>query len=240
MKELLLFRMMAYDAVRMDGRTTFTFFSDNGEANSESATIEHERQVVNWVFNYSGANHLLYDEINIPYSYRHHLEVQQPIIDNPRKKPGDIDVLLRDSGNIKQTIAIECKRVKGIVLEDGNEKVNKIEGLWSGIQQANALRELGFYKTYLMIFVVMDGRHQKNTSQIFRRISSEKLASVYDFSGFGDLHENVGIIICQISQTSGKAMYENGTIAWREHKRAKPQEQPLDMSNRIKMLTSAK
>ncbi|GIK70140.1 MAG: hypothetical protein BroJett020_14350 [Bacteroidota bacterium] len=225
--------MMAYDAVRMDGRTSFTFFGDDSDANEVSATVEHEKQMVNWLFNYSRANHLLYDEINIPYSYQHHLEVQQPIIDNPRKKPGDIDVLLRNPGSPQYSIAIECKRVKGRVLEDGQEKVNKIEGLWSGIQQANALRELGFYKTYLMIFVVMDGRFRKDTSQIFRRISSEKLASVYDFEGFGELHENVGIIICQIAQTSGKSVYETGTVALREHKKARQQEQFLELSNRI-------
>ena len=234
MKELLLFRMMAYDAVRIDGRTTLTFFRDESDEKSASATDEHEKQIVNWLFNYSRANDLLYDEIDIPYSYRHHLEVQQPLIDNPRKKPGDIDVLLRDSGNLKSSIAIECKRVKGRVLEDGNEKVNKIEGLWNGIQQANALREIGFYKTYLMIFVVMDGRHRKETSQMFRRISSEKLESIYDFEGFGELHENVGIIICQISQTTGKSVYETGTIAIREHKKAKPQEQSSDLSNKIR------
>lgn len=51
--------------------------------------------------------------------------VTQPVITDPSKKPGDIDLLICDGGRPHESIALQCKRVK----IRANQRMNKLETL---------------------------------------------------------------------------------------------------------------
>jgi hypothetical protein len=229
----IYFRQSAFDTQPFHGGTTYTFFNDSSEYSDERAIRIPEQQMVYWLFNMSGVKDLILEELDISPNCIHFLEVKEPIINGSTSKPGDIDVILCNKKYPQFSIALECKRVKVHFDESKNEYLNKVEGLMRGVHQANALFNLGFHKCYIFVMIITDGQNLKEKGQLFRYASMQSLNRIYNFDGYLQLHEKVGIVLCPVTQPSGKSYNMNNTIAVRVHHPAGEQEQPSELTEKI-------
>ncbi len=227
--------MMAFDTQQLiNGKTTYNFFNDDGEENGERVGKIVEKELISWFLNKPGMINMLATELELTRNAMFFKEVKRPFIENGRAVPGDIDILILDGPNNSKSIAIECKRVKVTVNKDLSETINKINDLEWGSIQANGLREMGFYKSYLLVFIVTDARYDATPNSMLRKLSHESQRKILLFGGYDQLHENTGIIFVMISQPSGKNIYMNGSVALKERKKAKPQEQSGHVTEKIK------
>lgn len=71
---------------------------------------------------------------------------------------GDVDLLLVDKLNIRESTAIQIKRIKVSENAFHTGMPNKLGDVQKGARQANLLAELGFYQVYLYLFIVVDSR----------------------------------------------------------------------------------
>ncbi|MGP8216904.1 MAG: hypothetical protein ACLQQ4_15160 [Bacteroidia bacterium] len=239
-KSMIYFQQVTYDTQPYAGGVTYTFFDDSGDFDNERALKLSEQEMVNWLFNHSPAKEIIYDELKMPRDSVHFLSVEEPFIQYRTEKPGDIDVLLCHKNDPRHAIALECKRIKVSFDDSHKENINKIRGLLKGVEQANALSKLGFGRCFLFVMIVTDGHNLKEQNQMFRYASADKLKEVYYLDEYKNLYENVGVILCLVTQPSGKSIYMNGTIAVREHKIAKQYEQPAELQEKIQSYLTRK
>lgn len=158
--------------------------------------------------------------------------VTQPVIAEPSKKPGDIDLLICDGGRPHETIAIQCKRVK----IRANQRMNKLGNITDAVLQVNRQREMGFHRNYLAILVITDGRSRTENNVVFRGPTIESFSRIYDFTRNQPLHNDVGLIFIEITQPTGKSfrrMYDIGVCIDKE---ARPLTQSATLTNRIREL----
>jgi len=74
------------------------------------------------------------EEFHRPIDSRIATNVQAPFT-GTGKKPGDLDLLIAHPTLPHEAIAIECKRVKITVESAGNDHLNKIEEVATGVKQ---------------------------------------------------------------------------------------------------------
>ena len=227
------FRMVVSDTIKLDERTSCSLFKDSEEHSGEGAIDLAEQEMMRWLFNNQDAIRILCDELDIPNGYMWGLEIKDPIIKYATKKPGDIDAILCHNSDPRKSIAFESKKVKIRFTETKESIINKVESLRKGVEQVNALSKLGFYKCYLLVMIVTDGGNLQGEDQIFKRASNKDLDRIYNFDGYRNLESNIGIILCLITQLSGKSLNMNNAVAIREHKKAIPQEQPGNLNDDI-------
>ncbi len=249
--KLLAFNCVYMDSLKISAGTkiradeSFVLFSEDPGMNDESATERDEKRIVLWLFNQQlWARQLLLKELGVSQDSFTATEVTNPFT-QPNKKPGDIDVLICERDHPHQAIVIECKKVSVVAETTKRDIVHKVEKIGKGVSQANALRDLGFYQTYLAIVTVVDGRQRNEYNTLHRGIgdsshdthhgtqSHKTLKRVYEFPRREDLHDDVGIIFVEVIQPTGKSLDEKFGVCVCVDKRAKPQEQTNSQTNRI-------
>ncbi len=236
MADKLLFTYIDYDTGTiprcMPPRYSMEFFKDVNE-NANSITNKHEKQIITWLFQNALFKRMFYGELKIKETSIVNVEVKEPVISSPNKKPGDIDILLCDINKPNEAIALEAKRIKTIVKKNGNDKINKIEDIKSGIFQANGLREMGFYNSYLALFIETDGRERQDVQFLFRSANKQTLKRLYDFPQRDKLHRDIGIVFIEVVQPIDREINRAGAIGICVVKEAKPLSQPTSLTNRI-------
>lgn len=161
-------------------------------------------------------------------------EVKRPILES-NEKPGDVDLLIIPHGRCEQAVAIECKRAKVTISDDGSEKVNKIRDIEKGLWQSRDLRNKGFYRTYLLVFIVTDGRSHRTPNTVFREGDGIKVKEIFQYSKHEELHADVGIIYFRITQPSNEHINVRGNIGICCDKPAVEIEQSPKMTERIRL-----
>lgn len=237
MSMLLEFKVIAFDTQRLPREipagSLYPFFKDVSPSNASSVTSVEEKEIIRWLFEQSPARNLIFSELQTEQDSFFKLEVTSPIISDPRKKPGDIDVLICGKQKPHQTIAIECKRVKVTTVDRDNDKVNKINGVGDGVRQANALREFGFHRTYFAILIEVEGKNRTDYNVLSRGSSDSTFTRVYDFPHRDKLHEDIGVIFIEITQPTGKHIDEMAVVGICIDKEANRLDQPTCLTNRI-------
>ena len=115
----------------------------DGPRTEQRVTEPAESAIVRTLVEVPQLCRVLLEELHRPIDSRIATNVQAPFT-GTGKKPGDIDLLIAHPALPHEAIAIECKRIKITVESVGNDHVNKIEEVVTGVKQANALREFGF------------------------------------------------------------------------------------------------
>lgn len=238
MRTCLSFKVIVIDRITLPkdipAGSAFTVFSDNSSSSAESVTKNEEAKIVRWLFNLPEAKGLIFKELGIDQDSYLELRVSSPIIDNPNKKPGDIDVLICEQRRAEKAIAMECKRVKAIALNTEKDKVNKINDVGDGVSQANALHNFGFYETYLCVIVETDRRARCEYNVLFRSSIPKTFQQIYDFPLRDKLDEDVGVMFIEIVQPTGKDTSDMVWIGVCLDKRARKLEQSHHLTNRTK------
>jgi hypothetical protein len=172
---------------------------------------------------------------NTAYSLHHNLA--EPFT-RPALKPGDIDLLFYPVDCPSRAIAIECKRVKLVSCLDGSTTVNRAGEIDKGIVQANAYRDLGFHQTYLLILLLDDGRELRTPNPMFRYTTGKPVDRVLNIPWRQERHPDVGVIYVKINQILRKDINHAHSIGYCIDERAIPREQTVEMTNKIRSLSS--
>lgn len=227
-----VFRTILYDSQQIKAREQH-FFQDKGNKEEKSAKdLYSEGEIVKWLFeNVSSFPQLFYEELKITGQYFMHFNQTVPFTEKNRK-PGDIDMLLHSKQSPEQTIVIECKKIKAKIDHDGNFTLNKLGTLRSGVAQSNALQKLGFSETYLMLIIVTDGR-DKNDGYAFRGLDRKGLNEIFISVDSKDLSEDIGILIVEVIQVSGRPIEETACIQICNCRIAKNKNQLAEITNKL-------
>jgi len=236
MKKYLIFRYVAFDTRTISPGPHWTnFFTDDDRPSINNVTTTGEEEIIRWVLR-SPAKGLFLSELRIASSPFTAYSIKKPLIDNPQKKPGDIDLLVCDPLAPNLATAFQCKRVKVVAEGPDQDKVNKLEKLGDAVDQANGTRDLGFHRTYLIVLIGVDGRGRRPIPVHERVAGRGAFRRVYDFPQRGSLHEDVGVVFIEISQPTGSSIDDTAIVAISVDHEAACLEQSAKMTERVKEL----
>ncbi len=236
MKRQLIFRQQYFDSLPLDGRTSFSFFTEP-EDNESSVTTMSEDNILKWLFLNSAFDCFFFQEFfKNPEKVTPFFGLTEPFTVQGQK-PGDIDLLLINAERPDQVIAFECKRVKATSLDNLNSKVNNIQGIRKGVIQANKYQSLGFHQSYLMIILLDDCRHFVDYPNVMMRNNiTDEVEAIYDIPWNEKLHEDVGIVFVRVTQPTGKDFNLMSGQGFCIDKKAAHLEQTITMTNKVKEL----
>lgn len=148
-------------------------------------------------------------------------------------KNGDLDILIVDPLAANETILLECKRIKVKIEEDQSERVNKLNNLKVLVGQVNDRIKRGFYKVYLTVLIVCDGRNKIANNILFNHASSHTLESIYTHPYLDKLDPKAGILSLEPSQLTSKDFKLQSGCAIYEMRKPTSQQQPEDLTKKI-------
>ncbi len=208
-------------------------FGDDGSLSTSHVSRQPEKSLIGWLVSDASARQLLCDVLGRTASAYVAVGIQQPFY---AADEGDIDLLVCDSDRPHEAAAIECKRVKVHVEDDGNDWVNRLEAVGEGVKQARKLyNKFGFFQTYLAVISAVDGANRRRLNIPSRGITSESVPnrdtstttfrSILQFPRREELPADIGIIFIEVVQPSGKRFEEQGVIRICVHHKATPRPQ---------------
>lgn len=225
------------DRQPITGASKISFFVNNLEPDvSVTRTFENEDDVINWLMNNNSFKQMLFRKLFSSSSVIYHCGVKEPITE-PKKKPGDIDILLYKEGNESNAVGIECKIVKSESLENQPPKINKITSVQKkGTKQVDGYVKIGFSRVYLMVILLDDGRHYKNPNFVFRTTPTEELKELYNFDWNTKMNKDVGIIYTYVNQLTSNHINQKKGLGLRIEREAKERFQNKELTEKIKNL----
>ncbi len=233
------FRTLVRDMVVLSsGKRSYEFFGES-DANDPSITGLEEKEVVNWLVQDKSTREFIFNDIiNIKEDYFYATELQDSILTQESQKLiGDVDCLLVPKSSPQHAIAIEFKRIKVATTKSGNTKVNRLDyNRKKGIKQAKILRELGFHNTYLGIIIEDDGRFTNEKNSIFKTSKGDRVNDIFRITIDPKMDKYVGVIYILVNQPTGKNFFMRFNLNVATHKKARPQRQDEEITNRIKEL----
>ena len=208
---MLICKRIAFDThtqlagVSIPQGTVLSFFRDVDYLNNNDVTKKAEEEVIKWLLA-SPARNLFLSELEAGLSPFIDYSVKQPVIENPQNKPGDIDMLICPGNRPDIAIALQCKPVVVKALnEEDDDDPRKLPKLMDLVIQANEQRnKLGFYRNYLVVLILVDGRKKITHNTLFRGTNPETFQKIYKFPDKEKVHKDVGIIFIEIAHPAGK------------------------------------
>ena len=220
--------------------TKLSFFHDEPGLSEKTATEKQEAELAAWLLNRDIVKQWITTSSSLPSNSLHFTGVTSPVLTGDAEV-GDVDALLFSTSNISEAVAIECKRIKAVVT-NGVAAINGIDNIGKGIRQANALHKLGFFRSWLAIIVIVDGRGEVENNFMFRGLPPKDLSNLfkrtfeYALCGKLKLHDAVGIVFFEVVQAKDKIIEHASFISMCICRDATPIEQPDELSGRINAL----
>lgn len=123
--------------------------------------------------------------------------------DAPGGFRSDIDVLLCDPKEPRETAAFEVKRIKfglSAFRADGSVVPNKLREVEKAIAQANRLAKIGFWKVFLYIIVVVDSRGRNAGRVTYAGLSAREKSMLELYLRMDKLQLRVGFNLLDFTQ----------------------------------------
>lgn len=193
-----------------------------------------EDNLVRWLFTDCPAAWLVREQLGIGPTAELAFRVTEPIIRNGQSLPGDIDVMVWHESKPEHTTAIECKRIKVKPAAFATLRPNKLRELRKGVEQANALCQLGFHRCYLLVIVVVDGRERTDFNFAFRGLSADLVRTIEAFPERAKLLQPVGLVFAEVTQPIDKQIQDAAGVGVRIMKAAAAQPQPKELTLRVR------
>ncbi len=207
-KKLLAFKYTYFDSVHFDAVKTMKLFQDDVPYSAERITDNDEQAIVKWILSNVQCRDLIFSEItHTPGAHK------DSILDNSfpksiRPEGGDIDFVMPEGDNPSKAVCVEFKKVKVQIDDDGRERVNNLSKLKQLIQQGNKRRSQGFYKSYICAVALIDSHQYKSPNVLVRGMEGKDIKKFYNLDSIGGVHNDVGIILAEIAQPTGKSFNE--------------------------------
>lgn len=247
MKKLLTFKTRTIDThklapgITIPAGAVFEYFDTTCNSDDDDVTKLGEEQIIKWLLatEFKG---LLLETLEVRPDAFVDWSVRQPIIENPRDKPGDIDILICPSHRPDIAIAFQCKPVIVKSLnEQEDDDVKKLGRIPDLVHQANRQRDLyGFYRNYLAILIKVDGRKKLKYNPLCRGTNPETFQTIYEFPDRENVHKDVGIVFIEIVQPTGKSFDQYVTVGVCVETEARRLDQLPKLTNRIEEVMKRK
>jgi hypothetical protein len=148
--------------------------------------------------------------------------------------PGDVDVLVVPKGHADQSTAIQVKRLKVKVEADDVDYKKQMKG-WrelfeEGVDQANQDAELGFWQSYLWVFVVIDTRIRNAGRLTYDGPDSLLRSQINSVMSTARLDPRVGFITFEFLQAMDKSPFAMDSSHMHQERGAKTAVQPDNLT----------
>src|ERR1044072_8376448 len=240
MRKLLVFETIAFDShtfhagTVIPGGTSIKSFGNYEDLEEDDVTTKDEETIIKWLLG-SPAKDLLLRVLGVGRDSFIAYSVKQPVVENPQKKPGDIDILICGEYRADRAIAIQCKLVKVVAFSQEEDDVSKLPDIKGAVLQANKQRaNFGFHRNYLAVIVKAYGQKRTQNNPIFRGPNQNTMKLLYEFPQRESLHSDVGILFIDITQPTGKSYDQMAVVGICHDQQAMPLEQSPNLTNRIK------
>jgi hypothetical protein len=237
------FRFRAFDTFSAaPGATLYSpirFFDGSGPESGERVTDRVEGQIIDWLVAFPPARELLLEELGLAAGTFVQTSVIEPLIErNRRKQPGDIDLILVPEPH--RAIAIQVKRVRMLAETTHRDSTpgRQLGNITKLIEQANGSREIGFHANYALVLVECYGVERSEYNFLARGSSPGVFRRIYHLTKDQPLHSDVGLIFVEIIQPTRTSVDRAGVVAICVDKPAIEQEQPPDLTARVRQLVS--
>jgi hypothetical protein len=234
--ETIDFHCIGYDTLRLPAgelKGTYTLFTDVNENSIESVTKKSESQIVSRLMTHHLARGILYAKLGLKKESSYRQDVQGPIVTNPSTQ-GDIDLIIWETVNPHQAIAMQCKRVKVMAIDVNNDRVNKLQEIEFAVEQTNNMFDLfKFSRTYMVLLIAVDGRARNEYNMLSRGATDTTFKQCYDLEVLGRLKKEIGIIIVELIQPSSSSFEKTGMICIGFGREAKRDSQGIRITNCI-------
>lgn len=239
----ITFRQITFQKARID-RQVINLFTDDCLTPAHDILKLGEQALINWLLSDPSARGLLLELLEQAPDAFCWPGLQEPFYG---PKEGDIDLLVCDKVASYRAAAIECKRVKVNVIDDGNDWINKLEEVGEGVWQAKKLyKKFGFFQTYFAIISAVNSANRKQVNIPNRGVTPESVSnwdssrktfrSIVEFPRREELPADIGIIFIEMVQPSGRAFEEQGIVRICVHHPATPRTQRRLETNKIQEL----
>jgi len=170
-----------------------------------------EAALAEFLFSDQPVRHFVLGALGFPPNARVAHRVGAPFIESPNARPGDIDVLVCAAESARATV-LECKRVKVQPHAFETGLVNKLQELQTGAIQANALLQLGFHRTYLMVCIAVDGSQRSGYNFLGRGLTGDLVREIYSRVPLNLLDERIGVLAIEAVQPTTEGIHMAGAI----------------------------
>jgi len=166
----VVFRQISFDAIILR-QAANQIFTDNRAAPMDSLSRRDEQALVAWLVGNPFARTLICEVLQRSTDAFIRTEVKQPFYG---RTEGDIDILLCNRGAPQESVVVECKRVKVQVLDEGNDRINKLEQVGKDVKQAKKPYEkFVFFQSYLAVISAVEAANQRKVNIPCRGIMPE-------------------------------------------------------------------
>ena len=203
----LRFNYIFVDMFKLEPYQQVNAFNDSLAISQDRVTRQIETDIVKWVINKDVCRKLLFNELSITSTLMLDGIKDKCFPNSMKPKGGDIDFICLQDNNHFQAVCIEFKKVKIRIDANGDERINHLGGLETLIQQGNLRRSQGFFKTYICVVSLIDN-HLYKTPNIFTRRKSGRYNCTYNIDEMQGINNEVGIILIEITQPTGKPYNE--------------------------------
>ncbi len=237
MESYLKFHFSAFDSFDYPLRDPVKLFSEDGSM-GDRVTAQIESEAVRWLLRTHVARELIWEELNLPRQTYAQSGVIQPVIADPKKKPGDVDLLLVPHFRPEGAISIQTKRVKVEAVDTLRDKVSNrhLGNLKDLIDQANASRDLGFHLNYAVVIIQVDGIARSGVNALYRGITTRQFTRIYNLVIGSPVHRDVGVVFIEISQPTCTNVTRTGVVAVCVDKPAVPLDQSVRLTAGVREL----
>jgi hypothetical protein len=190
------------------GDASASLFNDQAPRSPYRVTNEPEVQIVTWILADERRRGLFFSKMTMASGLWEDSIPDREFSGSSCPKGGDIDFVMLEGNSPKHAICIEFKRVKVRIDSDGKERINHLPGLDELVKQGNLRQSHGFYKSFICGVAVIDS-HEYRTPNVFTRgMQSTEIQRFYGLAGISGLHNDVGVLLIEISQPTGKHIDE--------------------------------
>lgn len=214
MAEYIRFKSIAYDTMDSSSKAkSYTLFKDESLVNCNPLNINGEQEILQWLFSKGHFIRLLFDELGQKNVIRPFLEVPRIEFQSSPEKSGDFDVIYCQYKKFDELTCIEFKRVKVEQKEySSKERINGLGNIEKLVRQGNLARRTGFQNTYIAAIALIDTSKFVRPNTLTKFEPTKDYKSLYEIQRFGQLDSEVGAILIEIEQPTGKDFKMNGQI----------------------------
>lgn len=200
-----------------DGATAkasvFTAFDASSRGDSPSiGTIPEASLAEHLLSRHELAQRRILDSLKLEGVIEPAFGIKDPFLPPGNSHPGDIDALLIPE-DVRDTVAVEVKRIKVTTLPDGTDKLNKLGRIAHGAAQARDLAAIGFPSTWYLLACVVDAAESPSANLLCRGATRSTLDTISEtLRACRDDLRDVGVLFLQLVQPARREISSEGSI----------------------------
>ena len=238
MQNHIQFRSVVYDTMVLKSRARdYTLFSDERLINCNPVNLKVEKEIVGWLFSRDEFIQLLLSELGQRNIIRPFLEVPRFAFGISQEKDGDFDAIYCQHQHFDELTCLEFKRVKFDQRSpDDVPKLNGLGNLEKLIHQSNIARRAGFHNIYAVVVALINTANLPYPNVMTKFDPPKEYKRIYEIHNLGLLDSEVGTLLIEIEQPTGKDFQKKGQINIAKLKESTKQSQSRQVTEDFKRI----